>query len=72
MKNAKRVKALAVVVAVFASIAATVYCEKLFIVTMPSGNRELYHGFASYFGLFGIFVVVAIATYKVFVRLLHR
>lgn len=66
------VKTLAVVVAIVTAVAAALYCERWFIVTTPSGNREFYQGFASYFPLTAIFAFVAFTVYRLIVRILSR
>lgn len=63
---------LAAVVAIAVAVAAALYCERWFVVTTPSGNREFYHGFASYFPLMTIFAVVAFMVYSLIVRILSR
>lgn len=72
MRSRGEIKIVAVLVALVAAIAAEQYCEKWWIVATPSGNREFYHGPASYIPLLVIFIGVGTVTYKVIVRVFSR
>jgi hypothetical protein len=49
VKNSQKVKIVAILAGF---MAAEQYCEIWWTVTTPSGNREIYHGLASYLLLF--------------------
>jgi len=72
VRTQEKVKIVAALFALVAAIAAEQFSEKWWIVTTPSGNREFYHGPASYIPLLLIFIGVATVTYKVMVRVCCR
>jgi hypothetical protein len=72
VRNPREIEIVAALFALVAAIAAEQYSEKWWIVTTPSGNREFYHGPASYIPLLVIFIGVATVTYKVIVRVFSR
>jgi hypothetical protein len=72
MRDLGGIKIVAALLAVVAALVAEQSSERWWIVTMPSGNREFYHGLASYIPLLLIFIGVATVTYKVIVRALSR
>lgn len=72
MENSKVIKGLAATLSLLLASVAEHYAERLWVVTMPSGNRETYHGLESYMSLLVVFVAVAIIVYKLSVRVLMR
>jgi len=46
--------------------------ERLWVVTMPSGNREIYHGSVSIISSILLFGAVAVVIYKVTIRAFKR
>ena len=72
MENSKLIKGLAAILSLLLAAVAEHYAERLWVVTMPSGVREFYHGPASYLSLLVVFIAVAVAVYKISVRILMR
>jgi hypothetical protein len=68
--SAKLIKGLAAILSLLLAALAEHYAEQLWVVTMPSGNREFYHSPVSHLSLVIVFFAVAIVVYKLGVRIL--
>lgn len=66
------IKGVVAVVSLLLAVVAEQCAERLWVVTMPSGNREFYHSPVSHLSLVIVFVSVAIVAYKLGVRILTR
>lgn len=64
------IKGVAALLSLLLAAVAEHYAERLWVVTSPSGDHEIYHGPASYLFLLIVFGGVAIAVYKLSVRIL--
>ena len=71
MKNIV-IKSFAVLLSLSLAVIAEHYFERLWVITMPSGNREIYHGPASVLSSILVLVVVAIITYMLTIRIFKR
>jgi hypothetical protein len=72
LENSKVIKGLAATLSLLLAAVAERYAERLWVVTMPSGGREFYHGPWSYLSLLAVFIAVAIIVYKLSVHILTR
>jgi len=72
LRSSKVIKGLAAILSLLLAAVAEHYAERLWVVTMPSGGREFYHGPLSYLSLVIVFIAVAIVVYKLTIRILTR
>jgi len=71
MKNIV-IKSFAVLLSLSLAAIAEHYFERLWVITMPSGNREIYHGLASVLSSILVLIVVAVVTYMLTIRIFKR
>ena len=72
LRSSKVIKGLSAILSLLLATVAEQYTERLWVITMPSGLRELYHGPESYLSVLIVFIAVAVVVYKLSVRILMR
>ena len=72
MRSSNVIKGVVALLSLLLAAVAEQYAERLWVVTMPSGNREFYHNTVSHLSLVIVFFAVAIVEYKLGVRILTR
>ncbi len=66
------IQGFAVLLSLSLAVIAEHYFERLWVVTMPSGNREIYQGPASVISSILVLGVVAVVTYMLTIRIFRR